>query len=1275
MANVFDSVMADHSYAKYDVSSTEVCIKLQQSDLQFTDNNANKYVVSEKEVVYFTNNDTIEDVVSEKKVNYCDKNIEDISVKTDEVNTKARSVCLLDESGGIIDIDINSITEDHFILDGQSNNDLRIENCKIEGDSNKDLFQIPVDFQTITVGENDTDGETKVISLREGLEFPTRECASEFVKEYCNAKKVKFVITSGGARSDSGSRHLVWSCTYGKERKPRGTGQRPVQHIKKKNCNAHLRFYCPSIDGTRKTCVLASFSEDHNHETSIGMYKQDTDKIHTKDEYEDLKTALDMKVKPRQFANLMEQKYNKAIPLKHIEYKMAIMAKETSEVDLDSILNNVNTSGGFVTTMFDSENKVRCLSIMTADMKKSFLGISPDIVMMDTTYNFEKAGYKLNAISYLNPVTNRGEFLFLSFISDEGAEVYEFIIKTFKKIMAKDPSIIMVDKDLSVISILKKHFPLSTILICFFHVVKIIMKIASNAFSSEYLPLKLDEKQKVIDTFKAVMYSKTQESLDYNTAQLEEAYSGIFLKTSQGDYTSLISYYHKNWGTCAQMWQYLARQKLPNIEEEFTNNRLERLWRSLKDHLETKGKGKLSIKEAVAFTLKYAQSHLEGKYIWDKRHTMRLYSDDPVITNIYKDASFSLNDRGMLKFKDAISLYKKRLEFLSLSKDSRGNEGVKEVFKWSPNMEQKWYNVSDTSCNCSKYIRSGVPCHHILFLREKKNLSFFDQECFHPRFFKDRNQDLDNEQINNFGVEYEGKDSDQDSVDDENEPIIKVLSKEQRYKVIKPLIERLSESICRTGTNQVHRYKDELLHMIENVKQGRSLFYNEQIRGSSPDETESFFIKSPNSRHSELEKMEANYSNLKFQNNANRSKLGRPRGSKVNFVTKKRKQDNGESKNSIAISKKSKTDTLGPLVCSFPFNLLKPDQNGLFQSDLDSLQHTSYISNAIVDYKIRCLQPNGPAGKIVWMMSNGLGQLLSSPWWESPSVTSQLEAAQLYTEVGCNIIFLPWWQFDHFYAIISVLGDSNNQHVDHIFVMESVGTYPTPVGVKYMADFLKEVKCRKNIFSEEPIVRTLNTPKQPVGSNDCAVYVMEFGKFLLDDPYLFCRKAFDNNLGNLFSEDLVRNRRAELKQEIELLGFEQRESISQHSKSVSNSKSGRKCRLCKQVGHMRNKCPSLVATNSQAPAPIIKADLSAAKMGVTCKDEKSITMASFLEVIYKCDDFRNQSREYMTMNQIFSACSCANGRRISPEDIQSCLSQLEAENKILLANNGVYFGI
>ena len=106
MANVFDSVMADHSYAKYDVSSTEVCIKLPQSDLHFTDNDANKNVVSEKEVIYFTNNDTIEDIVSEKLT------IVTFQFKTDEVNTKASSVCLMDERGGIIDIDINSITAD-----------------------------------------------------------------------------------------------------------------------------------------------------------------------------------------------------------------------------------------------------------------------------------------------------------------------------------------------------------------------------------------------------------------------------------------------------------------------------------------------------------------------------------------------------------------------------------------------------------------------------------------------------------------------------------------------------------------------------------------------------------------------------------------------------------------------------------------------------------------------------------------------------------------------------------------------------------------------------------------------------------------------------------------------------------------------------------------------------------------------------------------------------------------------------------------------------------
>ena len=59
--------------------------------------------------------------------------------------------------------------------------------------------------------------------------------------------------------------------------------------------------------------------------------------------------------------------------------------------------------------MLDSNDKVRVLSVQTQEMKRAYLGVKPDVVLIDTTFNFETSGYKMSAICYLNPVTNRGE--------------------------------------------------------------------------------------------------------------------------------------------------------------------------------------------------------------------------------------------------------------------------------------------------------------------------------------------------------------------------------------------------------------------------------------------------------------------------------------------------------------------------------------------------------------------------------------------------------------------------------------------------------------------------------------------------------------------------------------------------------------------------------------------------------------------------------------------------------------------------------------------------
>ena len=63
-------------------------------------------------------------------------------------------------------------------------------------------------------------------------------------------------------------------------------------------------------------------------------------------------------------------------------------------------------------------------------------------------------------------------------------------------------------------------------------------------------------------------------------------------------------------------------------------------------------------------------------------------------------------------------------------------EGVTEMFK---NNEVKLYSSSDTSCNCIYHKENLVPCFHILYYREKKELRMFDADTFDKRYRRNFN--------------------------------------------------------------------------------------------------------------------------------------------------------------------------------------------------------------------------------------------------------------------------------------------------------------------------------------------------------------------------------------------------------------------------------------------------------------------------------------------------------------------------------------------------------
>ena len=212
------------------------------------------------------------------------------------------------------------------------------------------------------------------------------------------------------------------------------------------------------------------------------MYFQETHTICEAEEVEFVEQSIKLNVKATQLKTRVQAKFDKpGISTNHIRYIMSkLKSPEKEREELSLFLEKIVEEGGNVEILLDKD-KVRVLAVQTSEMRKAYLGISPDIVLVDTTFNFNSEGYKMSSFAYCNPVSNKGEVGQLNFLADEGGEALEFAFKAFKKTIVKDPRVIMLDKDFTELSTLAKVFPKTTTLLCQFHVMKYIKTIVSTA--------------------------------------------------------------------------------------------------------------------------------------------------------------------------------------------------------------------------------------------------------------------------------------------------------------------------------------------------------------------------------------------------------------------------------------------------------------------------------------------------------------------------------------------------------------------------------------------------------------------------------------------------------------------------------------------------------------------------------------------------------------------------------------------------------------------------
>ena len=108
-------------------------------------------------------------------------------------------------------------------------------------------------------------------------------------------------------------------------------------------------------------------------------------------------------------------------------------------------------------------------------------------MQIDTSFDVDKARYKIATFCYLNQITNKTEIAAIAYTADETADSLGFIFKHFNYLCINRDKMFIVDKDFTQLSSIEKYFPGCTILLCQFHRLKFMRTLLATALETSYM--------------------------------------------------------------------------------------------------------------------------------------------------------------------------------------------------------------------------------------------------------------------------------------------------------------------------------------------------------------------------------------------------------------------------------------------------------------------------------------------------------------------------------------------------------------------------------------------------------------------------------------------------------------------------------------------------------------------------------------------------------------------------------------------------------------------
>lgn len=674
----------------------------------------------------------------------------------------------------------------------------------------------------------DSGGRTggRVGDLKVGTKFHTPEAAKEFMKHFNRENFSEFIVGTNNAKS------LYFVCSHSRHRKSRSKGSRPGQHFNYLGCGAKIFFYKSQKPGDESVRVT-QVDLEHSHPISEEIYNQKNAVI-TEEQQDMIKNLVSANASAKQVKRVLLEKSKKKITLQKVRNIIRKIAPPETDDQahkaLEEFLVGVEDDGGEISWKNDPDGTLKVLFITSSKMKSVFRACNPPLIQLDTSFEFERARYKVAAFCYLDPNTDRTGIAAFSLMSVETSECFDFALSEFSKICVRQDLIIIIDKDFTEGASIKKVFPASIILLCIFHCFKFLRTLIATA------PTTIDVKTEVFNMFKTVLRAATEEDFNQKKAEFLEIVGDLTVKTKD-KYVPLAAYYIKNWDSCKHMWAMCFRKHLPLLGDN-TSNRVERMFGALKVDMKAAFTGLPRTVRAIIHLVEFADLRLTESYNFHAGKCLRIYSEKENIKSLNEEASLSLNDKGCRIYNQTLSRLEAMRDKLEIS-----DEGVKQ--KLGGDKENNYLTTCD-HCSCAKFANFQAACIHVLFRREHEKtinpgFPLFSQSIFNKRYHRHEGLvDLLSETDVPTPTENAEVVTSHDMVDDimEEEVDTLVLSDKQKYNKIMPVLLRLGNLVSVHGTRVFLDYLTEIEEVEKRVRRGQKILGRQIIAEVSDHEVD-----------------------------------------------------------------------------------------------------------------------------------------------------------------------------------------------------------------------------------------------------------------------------------------------------------------------------------------------------------------------------------------------------------------------------------------------------